>query len=205
MTRTLLKLTLFIALLFSLNVALVGAQDGLTQTFASDDGTISLNYPDGWFATSGDQTAQVILSNVELENPSNVASQLEPGATQIVFYGLAEMPGPETLPALPEDSSFIVGYLTGVLWTTDVITAAFSGADLATVEPLQIGEISQIEVGPYQATLVDTQYLTDRTIIVLQGEGAPFALIVNAAPGELDTWRETALAIAATLVYQPEE
>jgi hypothetical protein len=164
----------------------------LSQTYTSDDGLISFDYPTEWVinTASSDSVLETILANRNEALYANLATDFAPGDAQIEIkiwqQGGLERNGVDS----PED---LLEYLTNF---------GVSAPNIATsaIEAIQIADLRAVRVYAKpigsQAILFVAFELQDKRLVAVE---------LHTAPGELEQWEATALAIAESITYHPPD
>ncbi len=180
------KITLMGLLLMLLISQSVSAQTPLTQHFVSADGTLEFDYPADW--TVQDALGSVILSNsTEAFNESG--DSVVPGSIFAVLF-VQSLEG-----ALPPQ-------VEKTLWSAMEHSLQAAQADESAPD---FGEVVELPIGGqpsyHSRGTSDTQ---DALILVLDlGDGYFGELSAVTAPGELDQFDDTLLAILETVEFTP--
>ncbi|HEX2620633.1 MAG TPA: hypothetical protein VHL11_10805, partial [Phototrophicaceae bacterium] len=161
----------------------------LTEELELEDGSFSLNYPDGWQAADVDGNVVMVSDDAVLDAEDR--SDIPEGELAVFVY-----PNVAALGDYPEDidrkthASTIVSYYASL--------AMADGMDQhGAMEELTLGE-DEFEASSAYSTLEDEydQYI----LTVENGDGDFVTIFAFAAPGELEDFIPTLEAIAATFV-----
>jgi hypothetical protein len=176
---------LLILILFAALPTLVFAQDDLTETFTSEDGSLSLMYPAGWVVESFGAFAS-LSNNPEFSNSGDM--EVMPSGTVFAFISV----GPWS------DFSIDVDPAQGI--------TAMAVAEGLLNEPdapeILEGPVA-LDIGSDAAYIVAQEAGNDilAIIIVIDDEnGILFA--GGAAGGEMPVFRDTLIAIATSISYE---
>lgn len=162
------------------------AQDGLGETFTTSDGSLSFNYPSGWFVNEDQRYLAATLSNVPADEI--VYRDTPPGQVHMVVYA----------------------GLISFWWGSDMeLSDDVTALEMAEQYPL-IGYVDmQVTDGPRPLDFAPDAAMVGgkedgsevlRIFIVLDGEIGIFVEAFTAV-GEMDQSRDTILAVAASAAY----
>lgn len=192
---------LVVSVLLLLSVAVSLAQEAtpldLTETFTTDDGQISLDYPADWVIEISEQTEGQSLglrlgtSQDVLDNTTGGFDVVIPAGEALVQVGIGNT---ESIASGVEniDADASVGELLAGLMP------------LLEDSRFTFGEIEETSIGRYDAALVEG--VGDESSATLVGliairPGITGALILSTAPDELEQWKPTALAMVESLTF----
>ena len=165
----------------------------LTETFADEDGSFTLNYPADWEAQAG--YGQIRLGNSERAIGNGFEDKFEPGDVQIIVFGapLADLVPGADLPA-EADVEEVAAY---------VIELAAEESE----EPVNFSEVDTTSVNDQPAAgMTFTRSGSDGYALIIDAEDDIYiAFQMLTAPHELSQWLPTALAIAETVMIQHPE
>jgi hypothetical protein len=175
--RLSVKAFLMLALIGLLGFPLsVFAQDELTQTFVSADGSFMFKYPEGWFAQAEEDGSIVSVSNNE-ELVTSIDSVAGGNDILVVLFSPA-----------------IISVLAPATESPSETLTAFQDVVGATIP----GKITETTLGGREAAQADVDLGSGvtATIVVIQFDDGTYgvALLV----GNMDEWGETALAVVGT-------
>lgn len=162
----------------------------LSQTITADEpvagGTLSANYPDGWFGE--DAGGAIILADSE----EALASQAD-GAEEGQILTSISFLSPEMVSAMAGDSE---------LTALAVLEAMSSQAG----DEVDMGEPEEITVGGNPAALVSaTEDDADTMVIIVEVEGGFVLVAATTASGGMADARPTVEAIAGSVTYTAAE
>lgn len=186
---TLMSVVLLVLVLLLLPAVVahtVGAQVPLTQHFVSADGTLELDYPADW-------TVQDALGSITLSNSSKpfTGDQITPGTIFVVLF-VESFEG--SLPPQVERN----------LWSAMEHSLQQAEASEGENAP-DFGEVVELPIGGYPSYHSRGVSATqDALILVLDLGGGYFGeLSAVTAPGELDLFEQTLVAILASIKFTP--
>jgi hypothetical protein len=163
----------------------------LTQTYTSDDGTLSFRYPEGWVAASQSGIFYA-TNNPELANATTLAG-LASGETAIGFIPSTLEGATERFYALDRAESPV-----------DALETIISQAptDLGLNAPVAL------RVNGFNAAIVTGSTPQGDGLLIFvdtgtQGDGEFILVFGLTAQGELQRFESTAFAIASTFLYMP--
>ncbi|NDJ77641.1 MAG: hypothetical protein GYB65_15425 [Chloroflexi bacterium] len=163
--------------------------DDLTQTYTTDDGTLTFDYPDGWKAVPLEDTGLVVVGS----DPDPIelfmnASNLEDDVMAVVFT-----------PALVNETVLSRVTLITDPPLMDVAQAAVNVMQMEdTIGMMDFGAVTELPLESKPAMLAtSTSEFFDVVTIVLELAPGEYA-IINAmtAPGNLETYQPVLVAIA---------
>lgn len=172
----------------------------LAQTFTSEDGSLSISYPDGWQASEHPSTNGLV--------DVNLASS-EDALGRTIFLGLSKLEsGQASIQAYVGSPAVLIGELIGIETTDDPVIFLQSYADLFNkLMKFDLSEAEAITINDLPAARI-SYHAKNR------GEGYLFAIHlgddelalfdVSTAPDELADWESDIQAIVASLVYTPD-
>lgn len=164
-------------------VPVVADEVSLDQTFVTADGTIQLNYPDGWLVQ--ESNSQIFLVNTA-DALANGDSPIQSGhfLANIIFGSTSDLP----------ETAADAGAVEFLTTLTGVINARATAAE-------QLGEVTATTAGDYQAARAQGQIPNGQTLVIaVRLGGGVFAVgFGNSAPGEVDQHEAVFLAILGTL------
>ncbi len=177
------------------------ATPDLAQTFTSEDGSITISYPDGWQATAHPPTKGV--QDVSLASSEAVLNKS-------IFLGFSKLPtGEAALHAYFGSPAALIGELIDIENSDDPVIFLQSYVDrLNPLMKFDVSEAEPITVNDLPAARIDYQAENrgEGYLLVLRLGDNQLALIdVSAAPDELADWESDIQAIIESLVYTPSE
>lgn len=160
------------------------AQDPLTEEYTSPSGSLSLSYPAGW--AYQEDAGMLALSN---DPAAFESSGIPAGAVGLIVIE------PSLLGVLTGGQDMGFEEMMAML----AVGLSEGGVDVNSLEP------EQIAVGDRPATrLFFTVEGNDVLLLGLDlGDGNVAAVVALVAPGELDQFEDTVLAIAESIEYAP--
>ena len=175
---SLLVLSLFAAALPAL------AQEDLTESFSTGDGSLTFNYPAGWHAEEFFVPGLAVVGNSEAAVLLATNSDAEIPAGDVALMIL----GPQAFPLLFEEG--IPTSLDGVL-----VVVLENGEG-------EFGEPESATLAGYEALILSaTAPNYDGMVFLLDVDGDYMLVTAIAAPGEYDQFAATVLAVVNSLTY----
>ncbi|MFN8371333.1 MAG: pre-peptidase C-terminal domain-containing protein [Anaerolineae bacterium] len=178
--RTLLLLFFALAVLVPLSLLL--AQEALSETYTSQDGTLTFSYPADWVIL--EQDGQVIGANSESVAETAQASDFEPAADEVAFVFIV-VPAEEAGSDGVANDASAAEFLSGVAGELTIEETTVDGVDVAYASFDSQGD------GP---TFVAGRSLSNGTFL---------ALIALTPYESITTFQPTLLAILASASYTP--
>lgn len=177
----------------------VKAQDDW-QTYTSEDGQLSFQYPDGWTAAPNDEDGIDVVSEESLLVIPDEPEPLSPGQfrASITLYDPTLNPDEMLIP-FDAHPMYTLGFTSGVLALAFVFAEGFSGE----VVELSWGTPEEIEINDIEAASVRMDSKDDGLIMVWSlGEGRGIWIQFNCAKGEMDDWQDTIYKIAESITVK---
>lgn len=188
---TLLACLIFIA-------APVVAQEDFTEVFSLNG--ITVRYPAGWVATSGD-TGALVLSSAAIDEPTVLTT--EPGILKINIQDPMNSQQPGSILPLPDgdEALFAAAYYAGALWASNTILislATFGSGPEVTSEMIRIEPITMAGRDGY---LIENKIMGSTTVfnVIIAVEG-PLLMILSGDEIAMKEYRNIAMDILDTVI-----
>ena len=178
--------------------------DELTQTYTTEDGSLTFGYPDGWFVNIDEEDESISVSNVE-ELTSDIGEAMLSGQVSInVGVGSPEDFADDGF-ALPMNASaeFMAGFWTGLYSIAFAFTAGFS--DEPSPE-IVISEVEHMELNGENAAIVQIDLEDAQSVLIITMPSTEMSirtLIVVTAYGEMDDYHDIAVAMMESVEFTP--
>ncbi len=203
--KRILILALLLMLVIGVFPTFAQGDNELTQTYTSEDGTLSFNYPERW-SVNVDEEGYITLSNVKDYDSEQIFEPLPSGQVSIdvVGGGLDRLSkdGEILLPA-NASAEFIAGYMSGLYRPLIFYVVAFSEQSAASIS---FESIESVEIGDETASLVQMDVEDMLSVLIIAfptTEDSVKMVIVNSAYGEMDDYRDLSIAVADSIEVTP--
>jgi hypothetical protein len=171
------------------------AQEDLTETYISADGTVEFRYPAGWVLDDEDLSPAIILGNTasivegsDMPQAGEVLMLLIPVVTEYPFF-----------PFIAPDAT--------VVDAAEALLNDFAGDFQDDAGEFALTEPVEMQVGPYDAAYAEAYDFTEGLgVLILVLDGGDYLMTVVAIAGvdDLPAIEPTVLAIAETFVFSGE-
>jgi hypothetical protein len=203
MKRCIVVIMVMALLVPTMFAAAQGDDDGLTETFTSDDGRLTFNYPEGWFVNVDEEGDISVSTGEDIDRD---ISDVIPSGQVSVSFGVGS---PEDFEddgfALPVNASaeFMAGFYTGFYSVAMLFASAFDEAPPAM---MTIGTAEMLDINEELAALVQIDIEDTQTILIItmpSTETSVRILIVASAYGEMDDYQDIAIAMMESVEFTP--
>jgi hypothetical protein len=173
----------------------------LTETFTSEDGTVSFSYPADWIldvdpdsSDNGMFFAAQIAPNQEVFDNADITDELQPGQVVVRLAIANVLIVNDTDPGINPDMS-----VEEFLQILSENASSGDGVQFGDIQLLELSDRTGAQINLIQDDLeIGTilAYVENRVVVLI---------LLNAAPGEVGMWESTAVAILDSVVYSPPE